>query len=65
MIEPMTVIHSNAAVGRSCLICAGSIVNHNASVGDFCQIDCNAVIGAGACVPSEHKIMYGEVVFKQ
>ena len=65
VIEPMAVVHSNAFIGEGCLICAGSIVNHNASIGDFCQIDCNAVIGAGAFIPEETKIVYGEVVLKK
>ena len=48
--------NSEAIIGKSCFICAGSVVNHNASVGNCCQIDCNATVSCGARVTNGTKV---------
>lgn len=64
IIEPMTVVQTNAKIEKGSIISAGAVVNHNAIVHKCCHIDCNAVVGADAVVPEKMHLNYGQVITK-
>ena len=61
IVEAMSVVNTEAVIGKGGLLCAGCVVNHNAVVQACCQVDCNAVIAAGAVVPEGAKVFAGTV----
>lgn len=58
-IEPMAVIHTEVAIGKSCIISAGTIVNHNSKIGSVCHLNCGTIVASNSVIQAQTKTQCG------